>query len=68
MHNFCIIFSGMTGTLTFIIIPCGSQAPPPRPPIAQTMHVKAHFDYDPDEDLYIPCRYVKRTNFFVIDI
>jgi MAGUK p55 subfamily protein 5 len=20
------------------------------------MHVKAHFDYDPEEDLYIPCR------------
>ena len=20
------------------------------------MHVKAHFDYDPEDDLYIPCR------------
>lgn len=20
------------------------------------MHMKAHFDYDPEEDLYIPCR------------
>ncbi|XP_068249572.1 protein PALS1 isoform X4 [Palaemon carinicauda] len=56
VNDICDMLAGMTGTLTFIIIPCGSQAPPPRPPIAQTMHVKAHFDYDPEEDLYIPCR------------
>lgn len=51
----------MTGTLTFIIIPSGTQQqqpPPTRPPITQTIHVKAHFDYDPEEDLYIPCRSV----------
>ena len=49
----------MTGTLTFIIIPNTSlpAAPaPPRSPVMQTVHVKAHFDYDPEEDLYIPCR------------
>ncbi|XP_066946849.1 protein PALS1-like isoform X6 [Macrobrachium rosenbergii] len=56
VNDICDMLAGMTGTLTFIIIPCGTQAPPPRPPIAQTMHVKAHFDYDPEEDLYIPCR------------
>ena len=24
--------------------------------MGHTIHVKAHFDYDPEEDLYIPCR------------
>lgn len=24
--------------------------------VAQVMHLKALFDYDPDQDLYIPCR------------
>lgn len=32
--------------------------PPPTPPhqISQVFHLRALFDYDPDEDLYIPCR------------
>ncbi|KAK7080497.1 putative MAGUK [Halocaridina rubra] len=55
VNDICDMLAGMTGTLTFIIIPCGSSVPT-RPPIPQTMHVKAHFDYDPEEDLYIPCR------------
>merc|ERR1712212_603026 len=48
----------MTGTLTFIIIPnpSGVTTPAPRTPIVTTVHMKAHFDYDPEEDLYIPCR------------
>ena len=24
--------------------------------LPQELHVKAHFDYDPEDDLYIPCR------------
>lgn len=56
-----IVFAGMTGTLTFIIIPCasvptGSMVSPSVTPGSQSLHVKAYFDYDPDEDLYIPCR------------
>lgn len=52
-----VILAGMTGTLTFIIIPSGQQTTTPaRPPLSQTIHVKAHFDYDPEEDMYIPCR------------
>lgn len=56
-----IVFTGMTGTLTFIIIPSSQQpttTPTSRPPLSQTIHVKAHFDYDPEEDMYIPCRSV----------
>ncbi|XP_037773643.1 uncharacterized protein LOC119569640 isoform X3 [Penaeus monodon] len=59
VNDVCDMLAGMTGTLTFIIIPSGTQQqqpPPTRPPITQTIHVKAHFDYDPEEDLYIPCR------------
>lgn len=60
VNDVCDMLAGMTGTLTFIVIPCGSimasQPVPPRSPPSSTMHVKAHFDYDPEEDLYIPCR------------
>lgn len=44
-----------SGTLTFLIVPAGS--PPPgggRDPVV--LHVRAHFDYDPEDDIYIPCR------------
>ncbi|VEN48241.1 unnamed protein product, partial [Callosobruchus maculatus] len=50
----CDILQTMEGTLTFLIVPA-----------AQTrhfsnrdsfLHVRAHFDYDPEEDMYIPCR------------
>ncbi|KAK4295450.1 hypothetical protein Pmani_031971 [Petrolisthes manimaculis] len=56
VNDICDMLSGMTGTLTFIIIPSVQPPPVPRPPLTQTVHVKAHFDYDPEEDLYIPCR------------
>ncbi|XP_071521701.1 LOW QUALITY PROTEIN: uncharacterized protein sdt [Panulirus ornatus] len=57
VNDICDMLAGMTGTLTFIIIPSGVQPPSnTRPQISQTIHVKAHFDYDPEEDLYIPCR------------
>lgn len=50
------LLSSMTGTLTFMIVPANQ---PPNggygrdPPV---LHVRAHFDYDPEDDLYIPCR------------
>lgn len=58
VNDVCDMLAGMTGTLTFIIIPGGGSTvsvQPVRSP-SQTMHMKAHFDYDPEEDLYIPCR------------
>lgn len=49
------LLSAMTGTLLFMIVP--ANTPPPGggrdPPM---LHVRAHFDYDPEDDLYIPCR------------
>lgn len=60
VNDVCDMLAGMTGTLTFIISP-GTHSPAaavaPAPPV-HAMHVKAYFDYDPEEDLYIPCRWV----------
>ncbi|KAL7861719.1 hypothetical protein SRHO_G00131600 [Serrasalmus rhombeus] len=48
------ILAEMHGTLTFILIPSPQTK---LPPIKETVvHVKAHFDYDPSDDPYIPCR------------
>lgn len=56
VNDVCSILSGMTGTLTFLVVPAnrvpslgGGRDPP-------VLHVRAHFDYDPEDDLYIPCR------------
>lgn len=62
VNDVCALLSTMTGTLTFMIVP--SCIPPMgnnsivigggREP--SVLHVRAHFDYDPEDDLYIPCR------------
>lgn len=56
VNDVCSILSGMTGTLTFLVVPAnrvpsigGGRDPP-------VLHVRAHFDYDPEDDQYIPCR------------
>lgn len=55
VNDVCALLGAMSGTLTFLIVPAGT--PPPGggrdPPV---LHVRAHFDYDPEDDLYIPCR------------
>ncbi|KAM6131450.1 LOW QUALITY PROTEIN: protein PALS1 [Pterocles gutturalis] len=43
------LLAEMHGTLTFVWIPSQQSKPPP-------IHVKAHFDYDPSDDPYVPCR------------
>ncbi|KAJ8291192.1 hypothetical protein GJAV_G00022450 [Gymnothorax javanicus] len=48
------ILAEMHGTLTFVLIPSQHIKPPP---LKETVvHVKAHFDYDPSDDPYVPCR------------
>ncbi|KAJ3613802.1 hypothetical protein NHX12_020048 [Muraenolepis orangiensis] len=48
------ILADMHGVLTFVLIPSTEGKPPP---IKETViHVKAHFDYDPSDDPYVPCR------------
>uniref|UniRef100_A0A665TUF1 Protein PALS1 n=1 Tax=Echeneis naucrates TaxID=173247 RepID=A0A665TUF1_ECHNA len=48
------ILADMHGLLTFVLIPSNHSKPPP---VKETViHVKAHFDYDPSDDPYVPCR------------
>uniref|UniRef100_A0A3P9AP95 Protein PALS1 n=1 Tax=Esox lucius TaxID=8010 RepID=A0A3P9AP95_ESOLU len=48
------ILADMHGNLTFVLIPSPQTKPPP---VKETVvHVKAHFDYDPSDDPYVPCR------------
>lgn len=50
----CDLLQTMEGTLTFLIIPAAhSRTNSGRDSV---LHVRAHFDYDPEEDMYIPCR------------
>ncbi|KAL1139201.1 hypothetical protein AAG570_009260 [Ranatra chinensis] len=53
VNEVCDLLATMTGTLTFIILPSANHKPPHRDTL---MHMKANFDYDPEDDLYIPCR------------
>lgn len=60
VNDVCTLLGAMTGTLTFLIVPAGIQPPGGgmvvggrEPPV---LHVRAHFDYDPEDDRYIPCR------------
>ncbi|KAJ1522794.1 hypothetical protein ONE63_001950 [Megalurothrips usitatus] len=58
VNEVCDILAAMNGTLTFFVVPAQRTVlPPPPPPVRDTlMHVRAHFDYDPEDDLFIPCR------------
>lgn len=50
----CDILAAMEGTLTFLIVPASqTRAHSSRESL---LHVRAHFDYDPEDDMYIPCR------------
>ncbi|XP_017158997.1 MAGUK p55 subfamily member 5-A-like [Poecilia reticulata] len=48
------ILADMHGLLTFVLIP--SAQTKPAPVKESVVHVKAHFDYDPSDDPYVPCR------------
>ncbi|CAG9582988.1 unnamed protein product [Danaus chrysippus] len=53
VHEVCQVLGGLAGTLSVVLAP----RPRPRPPPAyRVLHVRAHFDYDPEDDVYIPCR------------
>lgn len=50
----CDILQSMDGELTFLIVPASqTKSHNARDSI---LHVRAHFDYDPEDDVYIPCR------------
>ncbi|XP_075154575.1 MAGUK p55 family member stardust isoform X5 [Haematobia irritans] len=56
VNDVCALLSTMQGTLTFLIVPAGSPPPGGGHRENAVLHVRAHFDYDPEDDLYIPCR------------
>ncbi|XP_064621850.1 protein PALS1-like isoform X2 [Lineus longissimus] len=47
------LLAGMTGILTFMIVPNKDFN---QSQDETLVHVRAHFNYDPEEDMYIPCR------------
>ncbi|GBP10677.1 MAGUK p55 subfamily member 5 [Eumeta japonica] len=53
VHEVCQVLGSLAGTLTVVLAP---RDPPPRSAPTRVLHVRAHFDYDPEDDLYIPCR------------
>ncbi|XP_045478813.1 protein PALS1 isoform X2 [Harmonia axyridis] len=54
VNTVCDILQTMDGELTFLIVPA-SQAKS-YSGRDSVLHVRAHFDYDPEDDMYIPCR------------
>ncbi|XP_055386918.1 protein PALS1-like [Condylostylus longicornis] len=56
VNDVCTLLSSMTGTLTFLIVPAGMIVQAGTGRESAILHVRAHFDYDPEDDLYIPCR------------
>ncbi|XP_072039200.1 uncharacterized protein [Amphiura filiformis] len=56
VNQICDIMSTLTGTLTFLLIPSKESTRPPARDQSTMVHVRAHFDYDPEDDMYIPCR------------
>lgn len=60
VNQVCDLLSEMIGTLTFVIAQRDSlvdhSMPMPHVKESTVINLKALFDYDPDDDVYIPCR------------
>ncbi|XP_018050759.1 PREDICTED: MAGUK p55 subfamily member 5-A isoform X5 [Atta colombica] len=57
VNEVCDILAGMQGSLTFLVLPAPtSHRNNLRREDTTQIHIRAHFDYDPEEDPYIPCR------------
>ncbi|XP_046624815.1 protein PALS1 isoform X3 [Neodiprion virginianus] len=61
VNEVCDILAGMQGSLTFLVLPApvdhrNNGNTNIREDTTLIQHVRAHFDYDPEEDPYIPCR------------
>ncbi|XP_070576726.1 protein PALS1-like isoform X1 [Ptychodera flava] len=54
VNEVCDLMATMTGTLTFLLVPSREV----KQPVKETaiVHIRANFDYDPEDDVYIPCR------------
>ncbi|XP_014480740.1 PREDICTED: uncharacterized protein LOC106747595 isoform X3 [Dinoponera quadriceps] len=59
VNEVCDILAGMQGSLTFLVLPAPTSHRnnlSNRREDTTQIHIRAHFDYDPEEDPYIPCR------------
>ncbi|XP_077255812.1 uncharacterized protein LOC143893872 [Temnothorax americanus] len=57
VNEVCDILAGMQGSLTFLVLPAPTNYRNNlRREDTTQIHIRAHFDYDPEEDPYIPCR------------
>lgn len=57
VHEVCQVLGALAGTLCVVVAPRAPAPAPRAPPAApRVLHVRAHFDYDPEDDVYIPCR------------
>ncbi|XP_071571973.1 uncharacterized protein [Temnothorax nylanderi] len=57
VNEVCDILAGMQGSLTFLVLPAPTNHRNNlRREDTTQIHIRAHFDYDPEEDPYIPCR------------
>lgn len=54
VNQICDMMSDINGTLTFIIAPKDPLRVTPQK--TTFVHYRALFDYDPEDDIYIPCR------------
>ena len=54
MEEVCELLADMNGTLTFLIKP--SNKAPHNLFTSAELHVRALFNYDPNDDEFIPCR------------
>lgn len=54
VHEVCQVLGALSGTLCVVLAP--RRAAARAPPSHRVLHVRAHFDYDPEDDVYIPCR------------
>ena len=56
VNEVCDILANMSGTLTFLVVPTRHHLSSPAEKKFPVVHVKAHIDYDPEDDPYVPCR------------
>lgn len=68
VHEVCQVLGALSGTLSVVLAARAQPAPaaPARTQPPRVLHVRAHFDYDPEDDVYIPCRELGEYLFFCI--
>lgn len=66
MHEVCQVLGALSGTLCVVLAP--RRAAPRAPPAHRVLHVRAHFDYDPEDDVYIPCRELGNLHFKILSV